>query len=494
MSPLRILSAVALLMLAFPALSRADHIQSFQLPENVIGQTQFNIHTVGCTASSINSPVGVAVDPITGKVFISDSNNNRVLRFSSASALLSGAAAEAVLGQPDFTSNGHATTPKELYAPAGLAFDSTGRLWVADSRNHRILRFDNASAKPQFAGTADGVLGQTNFSTAANPNPPDATSMNQPFGVAVDTNGTLWVSDSWNYRVLRFDNAAAKANGAAADGVLGVPVFTVNSGGLTNQYAFNIPRGLAVDSAGHLWVADGANHRVLRFDNAAVKTNGALADGLLGQSDFTTAIPYSPPTATTMSFASGVVVDGSGTLWVADAGNQRVLRFDNAASKANDAAPDAVLGQKSFTTNFSALSRAGMFGPIAVALTTTGDLFVAEANNDRVTRFTSKPDPATPTPMPAPSHVAPTLAVSGKKLFHTTHATATISGQAASADGIAAVTWKLGSGSQKSAIGTSAWHFKASLKPGKNTITITATSNAQLTSAPVVVRIIRDQP
>ncbi len=77
---------------------------------------------------------------------------------------------------------------------------------------------------------ADGVLGQANFSTAANPNPPDATSMNQPFGVAVDANGTLWVSDSWNYRVLRFDNAAAKANGAAADGVLGVPLFTVNTG------------------------------------------------------------------------------------------------------------------------------------------------------------------------------------------------------------------------------------------------------------------------
>ncbi len=84
--------------------------------------------------------------------------------------------------------------------------------------------------------------------------------------------------------------------------------------------------------------------------------------------------------------------------------------------------------------------------------------------------------------------------MSGKKLVHTTHGTMTISGQAACADGIAAVTWRVGNGPQKSATGTTAWRFKAALKPGKNTISITATSNAQLTSAPVIVRVIRDQP
>jgi sugar lactone lactonase YvrE len=491
MSPLRIAILAASLALTT---SRADEIQSFQSPENALGQAQFNTRAVGTSATSVNGPIGVAVDPTTGKVFVSDSTNNRVLRFSSAAALLTGSAAEAAIGQPDFTSSGHATTQKELYAPFGLACDSSGRLWVADSRNHRVLRFDNASAKPQFSATADGVLGQSAFNTNANPNPPTASSMNQPCGVAMDANGTLWVADTWNNRILRFDNAAAKANGSAADGVLGVPSFTVNSGGLATEYAFDIPRGLATDAAGHLWVADTANHRVLRFDNAAAKTNGALADGLLGQSDYATAIPYSPPTATTMNFPSGLVVDAAGALWVADSSNHRVLRFDNAAAKSPDAAADAVLGQKSFTTNFSATSRAGMYGPIAVALAASGDLFVADANNERVTRFTPKPVAAAATPAPAPAPSAPTLAVSGKRLFRTSQASVTISGHASSTDGIAAVTYRVGKGPARVAVGGSAWHFKARLKPGKNTITITAVSNAHLTSAPVVVRVIRTQP
>jgi sugar lactone lactonase YvrE len=491
MSPLR--TAILAALLALPSL-RADEIQSSQSAENALGQAQFNTNSVGTSATTMNGPIGVAVDPTTGKVFVSDSTNNRVLRFSSAGSLLTGSAAEAVIGQPDFTSSGHATTQKELYAPFGLACDAAGRLWIADSRNHRVLRFDNASAKPQFSGTADGVLGQSAFNTSANPNPPTASSMNQPCAVTVDANGTLWVADAWNYRILRFDNAAAKANGAAADGVLGVPSFTVNSGGLATQYALDIPRGLATDAAGRLWVADTGNHRVLRFDNAAAKANGALADGLLGQGDYTTAIPYSPPTAATMNFPSGLVVDAAGTLWVADSSNHRVLRFDNAASKFLDAAADAVLGQKSFTTNFSATSRAGMYGPIAVTLAASGDLFVADANNERVLRFTPKPVAAASTPAPTPAPSAPTLAVSGKKLLRTSRASVTISGQASCADGIAAVTYRLGKGPAHTAAGGAAWHFKARLKPGKNTITVSAVSNAHLTSAPVVVRVIRTQP
>jgi len=492
MSLLRFPSAAALLLvLASPSL-RADHIQSFQKPENVLGQVQFNAGGIGNppTAANLYFPSAVAVDPTTGKVFISDSQNNRVLRFASAAALTTGASAEAVLGQPDFTSNGHATTPKELYAPAGLAFDPTGRLWVADTKNHRVLRFDNASAKPQFAASADGVLGEPNFSTAVATTPPTAASMNQPQGVAADASGTLWVADAANNRLLRFDNAAAKAAGANADGVLGAPTFVVNIGTVTAQYSVARPFSLVMDGAGTLWVADTFNDRVLRFDNANAKANGSLADGILGQPAYDASVPTSPPTAKTMNFPTGLALDGVGALWVADAGNNRVLRFDNPATKADDAPADAVLGQKNFTENFTATTRAGMNRPEGVAISPSGDLFVVEITNNRATRFTPTADPATPTPPPAAA--APTIALAGKKSIQTSQASITLKGTAASANGIARVEYRVGRHGFKPAAGASAWHFTAKLKPGKNTITIQAISNANLTSLPLVVRVTRN--
>jgi sugar lactone lactonase YvrE len=98
------------------------------------------------------------------------------------------------------------------------------------------------------------------------------------------------VADTGNNRVLRFASSSALSNGAAAEGVLGQADFTSgsqNRGGGIAGNTLNAPYGIAVDEAGRLWVADLFNNRVLRFDSAASKANGADADGVLGQADFT---------------------------------------------------------------------------------------------------------------------------------------------------------------------------------------------------------------
>jgi len=116
---------------------------------------------------------------------------------------------------------------------------------------------------------ADGVLGQLDFISQISAI--NATGMNLPGNVATDSNGRLWVADTSNNRVLRFDNAAFKANGAAADGVLGQPDFTskVSTVSVTGM---NSPTGLATDSTGNLWVADTSNNRVLYFVNSVSPT------------------------------------------------------------------------------------------------------------------------------------------------------------------------------------------------------------------------------
>ena len=255
----------------------------------VLGQPGFTTNAAATTQTGMRAPMGVAVDPTTGKVFVADQINQRVLRFASLATLSNGLAAEGVLGQPDFLSSlpnrGGPAAPNSLFSPMGVSVDPQGRLWVADNLNNRILRFDDAALKANGAD-ADGVLGQPDFNSSG-----ASTAQNRvglPMGVFADSSGRLWVADFIGNRILRFDDAALKANGANADAVLGQLDFTSNLAA-TTQNGMNHPCGAFLDSSQRLWVVDYDNHRVLRFDDAANKANGADADGVLGQADFVTA-------------------------------------------------------------------------------------------------------------------------------------------------------------------------------------------------------------
>ena len=377
-------SRIVLAITLFVALvSTAAAFTNGQPASLVLGQSNFTSSGYATTANGMFIPQSVAIDPVSGKVFIADGDNNRVLRFDNVDSKTNGAAADGVLGQPDFTSNTPATNQSGMSGPLGVVLDSSGRLWVTDNLNHRVLRFDNAATKANGAA-ADGVLGQANFASSGFAT--TASGMYFPVSVAIDSS-RLWVSDSWNHRVLRFDNAASKANGAAADGVLGQPDFTSSNAFVTTRNRMSYPNGIVVDKAGHLWVADSNNNRVLRFDNAASKANGAAADGVLGQPDFTSNTAVT--TQSGINVAGDVEADNAGNLWVTDYSNNRVLRFDNAASKANGAAADGVLGQPDFTSSGFATSQSRMSRPGGTAIDSSNRLWVVDAINNRVLRFDS---------------------------------------------------------------------------------------------------------
>jgi DNA-binding beta-propeller fold protein YncE len=333
----------------------------------------------------------VTVDPVSGKVFVADGGNNRVLRFSDVLALSNGAPAEAVLGQPNFATSSPQTTQDGMNSPAGVAVDSGGHLWVADLYNSRVLRFDHAASKTDGAN-ADGVLGQPDFTSNFGPQDfclATAALMCFPQGVAVDSSGRLWVADAENHRVLRFDNAASKSDGADADGVLGQPDFTTKDcnctpGGMCDNW------GLTVDAGGHLWVADLEYQRVLRFDNAASKADGADADGVLGQPDFTSAGDHYG-SQSGMAHPIDVTVDTNGRLYVAELYNDRVLIFNNAASLPNGANASSELGQPDFTSsgpNNGGLSAASLYQPGGVFFDPAAKvLWVADSLNNRVLMY-----------------------------------------------------------------------------------------------------------
>lgn len=374
----------------------------------VLGQSNFTSNTSGSGANKFNGAGGgIAIHFSTGKVFIADQTNNRVLRFSSVSAATTGSSAEAVLGQPNFTTTTAGLSQTKMSTPIGLAIDQTsGTLWVAEISNNRITRFDNAISLPNGA-PANGVLGQPNFTTNI-ASVVTATTLGNPTGVALDANGDLWtVERSWN-RVLKFTNAASLPNGAAASVVLGQTNFTTASTG-TSQSTFNRTNGVAVDILGNLWVADELNDRVLKFANAASLTTGANATTVLGQIDF-----FGNSFATAQNRMYGpmtVHADIFGNLWVGDWANQRALQFANAASLPNGANATKVLGSPNFTTiaGGTAQNRTGVVW--AIAVDNIGNVYVGDQGNNRILRFNAPV--ALPTPASACVNNAVTLSATG---------------------------------------------------------------------------------
>ena len=181
-----------------------------------------------------------------------------------------------------------------MNAPREMAFAPDGSFYVADSRANRILHFDPTGKLLNQWGKSSG-----NSISNPNPNAPQGT-FNEPWGVAVGPDGSVYVSDTWNYRIQKF----------TADGTFVKMWSTFNSNG--GQSTFYGPRGLAVDAQGRLYVVDTGNKRIVIFDSNGNYVTEFGSPGLdPGQFD--------EPV--------GVAIDSKGVLYVTDTWNQRVQTF-----------------------------------------------------------------------------------------------------------------------------------------------------------------------
>ncbi len=462
MKPIPTLAALAS-ALALTSSAFAAKFVTNQDASVVLGQTTFAGNDPGIgLPNRFYNPEGIALDAATGKVFVADSNNNRVLRFSSAAAAQNGGNPELVFGQENFSggnpNQGGAATKRSLNFPWAIQVDESGTLWIADSINNRVLGFYLASSLNSNNPPADFVIGQPDFTTVTTGT--TAAKMSNPCGLSVGTDGTLWVADTTNSRVLRFENAPSATAGSSANGVLGQANLT-SGAGATAIDRMNFPYAVHADSAGRLWVADTNNNRVLRFDSAVAKATptGGNPDGVLGQPDFVTNTLGT--NAASLNNTYGVALDASGTLWVGDYSNHRVLGFTNAASLANGAAATLVLGQPNLTTvDNPPLSTAKTIGgPSNVALGPNGSLLVADYDANRVVRFDPINAPGLVLTTKTATTAAPSYLVKGK-----------------ATGSITSVSYRVGkSGAFKKAAGTANWKFTAKLKPGKNEISVYAT-------------------
>jgi sugar lactone lactonase YvrE len=164
--------------------------------------------------------------------------------------------------------------------PRGVYADNSGRLWVADAFNNRVLRFDNAAAltgSPGFLPPPSVVFGQPNFSSGTAGT--DRNTFSNPCGVWLDASGRLYVADSFNSRVMIFNNAPSLGNGPPASNVLGQPNFTTSTAN-TTQDGLRGPRRVSYDeSTSSLYVADLSNNRVTRFTPSTFTAAGVSVSG-----------------------------------------------------------------------------------------------------------------------------------------------------------------------------------------------------------------------
>ncbi len=342
-------------------------------------------------ATGLRLPSFVAVDPASGRIYVSDTQNNRILSWPSAATFTNGQGADRVIGQTDFTSiaiNGGLPSPQlgasTLYRPSGLAVDSGGNLYVADYGNNRVLKYQ---APTSTGMSASAVLGQPDFSSRLpNDSGLNASSLNLPIAVAVDAGGNIYVVDQANHRVLEYDSGAVNA---AANRVFGQPDTAsagCNNGGRSAS-SLCLPTAVAVDSAGNLYVADGPNNRVLQYNNPL--GTDAIADRVYGQVDFTGQIPNLFATASNLRNPQGVAIDAAGNLYVSDTGFNRVVAYRD--TPAGDTVADFVFGQGgSFTMavpNNGGVSADSVSNVAGLAADSAGSLYVVDRNNNRVLGF-----------------------------------------------------------------------------------------------------------
>jgi DNA-binding beta-propeller fold protein YncE len=350
----------------------------------VLGQGDFNSTGGGLSATQMSNPRGVSYEVSTMRLFVADSDNDRVLVFDVSGGVTNGMAAANVLGQSSLTANGSTVSQSELRSPERLSAPVGSRLFVPDYDNNRVMMFDVASVSN--GENAVGLLGQfvdagTPTYTEACRNGAQATGIGDAYAVAVDTaNRRLFVTDSSRNRVLVFNlDSSFQPQDRAADYVLGQSSFGACKS-QSGAAGMNNPRGLAHDSVGNLlYVADYGNNRVLVFDLAGLAT-GMSASRVLGQTSF--AGTSSGTSRTTMSMPWGLAVDTAGRrLFVVDRGNNRILVFTamDLAGIADGMGAANVLGQSSWNSNSAGFGASQLVSPTGVAYQPQGNrLFVGE--------------------------------------------------------------------------------------------------------------------
>jgi sugar lactone lactonase YvrE len=244
-------------------------------------------------------------------------------------------------------------------SPQGVSIDSSGNIYVADTYNHIIRKITSVGVVTTLAGSGTGKFIDGTGKKA---------SFNQPFGIAIDSSGNIYVADTYNHRIRKITSVGVVTTLAGS----GIGEFADGTG---KKASFKYPRGVAVDSSGNIYLADQNNNIIRKITSGGIVTTlagsgtGTFADGTGKNASF-----YGP---------YGVAVDSSGNVYVADTNNQRIRKITSGGVVTTLAGSGT--GQFADGTG----KNASFNYPYGVAVDSSGNIYVGDWNNNIIRKITS---------------------------------------------------------------------------------------------------------
>ncbi len=382
--------------------------------------------TTGGLGGEMQTPYGVAIDS-SGNVYVVEINNNRIQKFDSSGTWLRawgknvngggvfGVCTVAASCQAGFTGG----LGGEMNTPAAVATDSSGNVYVADESNQRIQKFDSSGTWLRAWGknvNGGGVFGVCTVAASCQAGTTGGLGgeMNFPDAVAVDASDNVYVADSGNNRIQKFDSSGtwlrAWGKNVNGGGVFGVCTVAAScqggtTGGLGGEMSSAF--GIATDASSNVYVADGGNQRIQKFDSSGTwlrawgkNVNGG---GVFGVCTVAASCMAGSIGALggEMFQPVGVGTDASANVYVGDSNNYRIQEFDSSGTWLRAWGKNVnggdVFGVCTVVASCQRGTTGGLGGemvsPFGVAIDATGKLYVADTSNNRIQKF----DPSKPT-------------------------------------------------------------------------------------------------
>ena len=326
------------------------------------GAGGYNGDGVPATEAALNDAIDIAVDS-GGNLFIADRDNERVRRVDAATGVITTVAGNGMYG---YSGEGGPATSAGLAGPSGVAIDSAGNLFIADTYSYRVRRVDGAT---QVITT---VVGNGMDCFSGDGGPATDAALCEPWGVTLDSAGNLFIADTGN-RIRRVDGVTGVITTVAGNGIDGY----AGDGGPATAAALFVPSGVAVDSAGSLFIADTGNQRIRRVDSVTGVISTVAGNGYLNP--YYSCGGYSgdgvPATSAELNCPSGIAVDSAGNLFIADSGNQRIRRVDSVTGVISTVAGNGIPGEAG---DGGPATSAELYEPSGVAVDSAGNLFIAD--------------------------------------------------------------------------------------------------------------------
>lgn len=329
------------------------------------GKAGYNGDDQSARAAQVAIPTAVAADT-QGNLYIADRNNHR-LRKVSAEGIISTLAGN---GTPGFSGDNGLAAKASLNRPSGVAVDSEGNVYIADTENHVIRRIGTDGIIRTVAGTGQEGNGAENISATT-------SALKQPQAVLVGADASLYIADSGNHKVRRVSPEGIVTTLAG----LGWPGFSGDDAAAA-QAKLNKPQALALDEKGNLYIADTGNHRVRQIDNKGIirTVAGSAAKGFAGDGGAAVRAQLENP--------QGVAVDGAGSLYIADGYNHRIRQVDSEGIIRTVAGSGFVgLGSGADGGDDGPATAARLFNPQQLTADGAGNIYIADSQNSRIRKL-----------------------------------------------------------------------------------------------------------